>query len=433
MNMVGDNLFVKSINAMKDTWLTWQGTYTSVFLLYFINPLSSFSLTRLRAILFLIVLSCIVGLVLVINMILDYLAIQKKYSIYFLNLLVMPMLLSKEYGEVYLWFTGALVYLLPVFFMFFGLTCLLLGNKYNKLLYYFIAGIFYVLMGGGVLQVVGLGVLQILILLLIDCIRYKTVNKYFLYVFVVALLAAVVNACAPGNFARHTLIDSSPINIWKTLSNTILAVSQESEILLKETYLLVALVLALLLGCKIRNKFSKMILCIGTICLLMLPIITAFPVVMGYSSGGIEAFTNRCLFVLDMSLIASYVCIAVIIGNCFGNYLLKFNSCNFAITCVMFAFILFFSKGEFISQSIPMVINSNFQNELIQNYTSTWENIFDAIRYNESDDVVIENDIRFVTGCTDMMLSEDTADWVNQDVARYFNKNTVSLINYYRE
>ena len=100
MNMVGDNLFVKSINAMKDTWLTWQGTYTSVFLLYFINPLSSFSLTRLRAILFLIVLSCIVGLVLVINMILDYLAIQKKYSIYFLNLLVMPMLLSKEYGEV---------------------------------------------------------------------------------------------------------------------------------------------------------------------------------------------------------------------------------------------------------------------------------------------------------------------------------------------
>lgn len=428
VNADGENYFIKCIHETIRFYKSWQGTYISSFLIALFNPLRTYNYNLLHVILGVILFLAIGGLVFLVKAIIECYGGKKEYILYILGLILLPFFSYREYQEVYLWYTGSMAYLLPMAFLLFGVAFLLYGCKTGKRIYYVLSGFFMFFMGGGVLEVVGVGTFILLWLTIVEYIRKDKVNRNFLIIFCTTLAGALINACAPGNFVRRDIIDDSKIAVLKSFIVSVKAALEEIEILFRTTTLLIFVILALILGITLKRQIENKMFVILLSGLIILPVVTAFPVVLGYSATGIVYFGNRCLFVIDAVIYGSIIASAILIGNQLSikNVLPDMKTVYFV--CGFVIIVSAITQGDRIANCVPVEIVRNYNEGVIQDYSDRWISIFDDIRYSEDDDVVIAREKpQKVTGCSDTELSSDIDNWTNICIATYFNKKSVCL------
>lgn len=427
-NQAGISNIVKAWDETMIKYKEWQGGYVSTFLLYLLNPLHIYSYSLLRGFLVFMCISALIGLLFFMYVLVDYVGIDRKYALYITAVFLVPILSYREYTQIYLWYTGAMAYFLPSILLLYGLAFLLLGRKTKKMKWYVLSGIFLYLMTGCVLEVVGLGMFCLLFVILLGTISEKENNKPSVCVFAVALFGAMLNAFAPGNFARHELFDDRRINVMKVLCYSVKIAFDEFEWLVRDTTFLVFVILAFWIGIVVKRKIEKAKMFIAIVAFIFLPVVTVFPVVMGYSAEVLEALPNRCLFPLDVSLIASLIGLSIIAGSQLMAYQLIPERRTIGYVSIVAILMITCIKGNKLREYTPNVITRNFHAGVIQAYASGWKDIFDNIANSKDSDVVIEWVPEYAPGCSYTYLEADAANWVNEAVAAYFDKNSVCYI-----
>lgn len=159
-HMAGDNWFEKSCNGVKFYYNQWQGTHISTFLILFLNPLHIDSYFVLRFILIFLIVSAVFGLFFACTGIIKYCSVNDKYVFSIMVLILLPTISYREFSDLCFWYTGAMAYLMPIVCMLWGVGFLFLAERKKRPCVFIVSIFFFVMMAGGVLQVVRLLKLQ---------------------------------------------------------------------------------------------------------------------------------------------------------------------------------------------------------------------------------------------------------------------------------
>ena len=208
-------------------YMTWQGTYFSCFLDALLSPLTIGGMWLLR-------IEMMVHSVLVFGAIFFFLRVFTKVCVpedagwvfpFAYVLFMVSMTCFADYNQVWFWFNASCVHSLPILLMLFSLGFVIRYVGDGKVSNIVIAGIIAAAGLGGVLVAVGAACY---LLLMIDVYLLMSRRKLPIPMIVLSveyLVLALVNTLAPGNFARHTVIDSSGVHPMEALKGTFKIVS----------------------------------------------------------------------------------------------------------------------------------------------------------------------------------------------------------------
>ena len=425
LSMPGNSYLQKQLNFYADMYMGWQGTWSSALIFVFLNPMHFYSYRLLRIILTVIFLASIIGLFFLVHIVMDYFHLNRKNAIFLLGLFLVPLLSYRDYTEIYLWFTGITVYLLPILFFIIGFSFLLLSEMKQKKIFFFLSAIFMVLMTGGVLEFVGFGMFWLLLFIIVEYIRTKKVNKRFVIVFTLSLIGALTTAFAPGNFARKQGIGNG-LEIMKAIFLSIKIPTEEIIMYSENTTFMAFVILAFLLGCYTKMKTKDSVTAFSICGLILTPIITLFPVALGY--GTINSLPIRCLFILDASIIACSIGISFLLGNKLFTKNLLPDIRNIQYVACMSVLLVITLGGNKLINYTPIAITANLKNGSIQKYESDWRNIFDQIEHADEKNITIVGVPTQVAGCISPGMIDDPKWWTNQYIATYFGKESVCIV-----
>lgn len=422
----GNSWFSKGLNACISTYMGWQGTWSTNFFRIVCNPLQFFSYRLLRVILIGTVLVSLFSIIFMSRTLLEYFRIGKKNTVYFMAFFLIPLLSYRDYKEIYLWYNGATIYLLPVFFFAVAFFFLLSGEMKKKRVYYILSTIFMVLMTGGVLEFVGFGMFCLLLFIIVDYLRTRKINGAFLAIFGLSLCGALANALAPGNFARKQA-DGGELEIINSIFMAVEVSFEEAEWLFKDTTFLAFVFATFLFGCHLKKDITGKELAVCSLGSVLLPCITIFPVCLGYGEISADTLPGRCLFLLDAAIISGSIGIVFLAGNkmFIQNILPDVKSLNFMVCMGILLAVI--SQGQKISEYAPVTIANNLRDGTVHDYASEWRAVFEEIRDREDKNIAIEGGPEETAGCLSPGLRDDPEWWVNKNVAKYFGKESVRI------
>ena len=421
-----------SLRYAAYTWKNWQGTFLSSFLVPLLSPLNRYSYVQLRIILIALILLSVAGLFFSIREILRHFRMNIS-PVYLFALILMPMLSYREYYDIYIWYTGAMVYLVPVICLELGVTLLLRSKDKKKTSSYIGALLFLAAMTGGNIEVTGLAMCILIVLVAEDWAFNRKPDAGFLAAFAVALTGALFNAFSPGNFIRA---EASGGNYHEVLSAVVFSFKMTwmefTWFQSHATFLIIELI-AFVFGTRFDGKPRPAVFAILLAAVLFTTAITVFPVELAYMEGDNE-LTNRCMFPFDIALTISCVVASVtagcIVGQSFRNqeFLARKNENH--ILCALLAVILLIS---FVSDGADRSVSVEVADDILDGdvaYSSYCQRqIYDELLGNsEEADVVIDYIPEHVSGSTYVELFEDPNNTTNMIIARYYGKNSVIYV-----
>lgn len=417
---------VRSLRSAAVSWRIWQGTYSSTFFMLLLSPMYAYSYGLLRAMLMAALIAAAAAGLIFSLLLCGYLGIARKYGALLWALVSLSLMGFREYGEIYLWFTGAMIYLLPLIFMMAAMSLLLLGRRSGKGLWYALAGVSAFLMSGGVLAFVGFGMLLLLLLCLFEWQRTGKLHRGFCAVFMVGLAGALLNALAPGNFARADFSGSFGSGLLSAAAASFRGVGQEAAWLCGTPFPL-TLVLALVLGASTGKKLRPAQAWLGVAGLLLLPVISLFPILLGYGLPGITNLSSRTLFPLDLAMILGGVGVAAIGGCALGS---RLGLCggrlpaSAAATLALALCLCAFGVWDFV----PADITRNLLAGRVQQYSVEWRVVYDYLDQCGNEDVVINRAMpEHCGGCALTKIDAYPDSWGNAGIAGFFGLKSVCM------
>lgn len=417
----------------KSIYLGWQGTYFSMFIQALLSPINNFGFRQLRcvmaanALLFFIALVVIVWNALSVNM-----KEKLPVKLVVIAIIVFSFCGFQSYPEIFFWFSGATSYSFPLSFLLFAIV--LFWKTYEKKSVLNIVGslLFGIMAMGGSLTVSGTGCFIAVLLCLYLFLLNKKVPVCNVIITLVWIVAAGINAMAPGNFARHSVIDQSGVHPFTALYDATNMASVRWNYFFKSTNFVFLLIVILLIGFLFgerteEDSYNRNIKIIVSIISLFTPVITAFPVALGYSG---ESIPDRCAFLIDAPIIMTSINLAYLLGK---EVLAKVDieqKKNLTITLILTATVVFMLDGFGISNVKVRQISRNISEKVYENHYYTCKEFINSLQnYNEGDDVRISNN-DFPASIDDIYnfyLSDDPSHWVNQSVAQYFGFNSIAI------
>lgn len=427
----GASHFQRSLSAACGKWLGWQGAYSSTFLMFFLSPTLSYSYGALRALLLALLMGTAGAALLLAVLLCGYLGTERKNGVLIWALVSIPLLSLREYNEIYLWFTGAMAYLLPLMFAFLTPALLLLGKRGRKGLWYVLAGVSALMMSGGVLEAVGFGMYLLLLLCVLDRARTGRLDRGFCAVFILGLAGALLNVLAPGNYARAEVFSDPAVSalsrLLRALAVTARCLSQESARLCAGPVFPLFLLLALALGTDMKIKPGLFRAGLTVLGLLLLPAVTAFPVVLGYNAEDIAIFSVRTLFPFDLALMLSGVGIAMTLGCLLGVRLKRPPRFASAVGAGLLAVYLCLSALG-VYDCVPADIAKNLRDGSISEYSTQWRIVYDYLDECGYEDVIVRRPMpEYRAGCALTKLAAYPEYWINQDIASYYGLKSLCL------
>lgn len=118
-------LFRASLSYCKRMYLTWQGTYTSMFLQAFLSPLNGYGYIQLRVVMMANALLFIISFVLLMHALCKVFGVSKRYQYPIYAVCILGVFGFTAWAEVFFWFSGAVSYSFPFSLMMLGLTIML--------------------------------------------------------------------------------------------------------------------------------------------------------------------------------------------------------------------------------------------------------------------------------------------------------------------
>lgn len=306
------NRFLYLFWFTKNYYLTWQGTYFGAFLAG-IPVFDVLGLSGFRIVMFFVLVFFILSLALMIRSTIQLLFGNcEKYvmtweltfltGIFYLfgtNLLI----------EVFYWYSGMQVYTLPLSFAFISIFCYISFERKKKNYYLIIGIIGAFLASGGTLNVAALSCTLTLFAIIYSVIIRKVMDKG-LFIGVSALIGALINAMAPGNFIRQGAYEESVSLLGALVKTGVRVVYSAFSDFRSGTLLILVVVLFLfanrnLKDSRIEFRYPGWI----TLYALFAIYVTDFPFV--YGSGSIQLnsrveFVEHLCMMLFFSLTAIY-------------------------------------------------------------------------------------------------------------------------------
>ena len=424
IEMTGGNYFIKSIKHAFKVYMAWQGTYTTNLLNSLFNPLNGYSYIALRLELVACLALSFASAYFLCREINACFALGDKTLLIF-AIVILPILLYTDYNEVYLWFIGAMAYQVPMMLLTFALAFMLRcrRKKKNSTLLMLISAFLMFGMAGGVLLIGGLGACIMLIMCAADFVENGKIDKKLLFIFAAAVIGALINSLAPGNFAKHDLFGD--VFVTKSIAAAISAAAIEMKKQLFENGLLVFAAAAFVLGGRVPSKDLNRITFWGVIIgMIVTPAVTIFPMMLGYNAAGIEGVEIRGFFVLDISIIISTETIAFLAGNrletCVPDMYRK--RCNIVAVCAAAVLALVYSPK--LVNSIPVQISENLASGKIQAYSEQVHEMFDMLRLRPGEDVVVVEQPEPCVGVKEVLIKSDPNS-TNAVIAKYFGNNSI--------
>lgn len=420
-------LFVASLKYTKKMYFEWQGTYLSMFLQAFLSPLNSFGAIQLCVVMLLNILIFIISLFTLIRAFGKYIELEFHYVLAVFAICIIGIFGFASWEEVFYWFSGAVSYSFPLSFCFLGISAALQSKRAGSC----IMGLVLVFMAsGGTLEVAGAGCF----ILLGICIVKKIANiaEYRDYIFLAsAVIGALINSAAPGNYVRQSMIDSTGIHVHLALSGAICETVNTTEVLLCDTPFLLFLLLAFFIGIKAGQKrVRRNEKCLALVFLLSIvePVVTCFPVILGYSG---SSFPNRCKFVETVIIVMALVLIAVIAGDLLGGRIkdLYFIKQMCAILVVVLTVMPSINEGWRLTESVSYKMWEQMADDSYKDYNLQVRDIYNTIADDSNPDVFIYELPVDIPGFSRINISEDMSDWVNAAIASYYGRKSVQYVS----
>ena len=419
MRMPGENYIVKAIRFALELYPLWQGTYTTNLLNCLLNPLSVYSYAMLRLELIMcLLLSCLAVYLLCREITACFSLGDKTLPIF--AVVFLPILLYTDYNEVYLWFIGAMAYLVPMMLLIFALALMLRCKRKGKTSAMILSALLMLGMAGGVLMIGGLGAYLMLIMCAADFAQNGKLDRRLLFIFLAAVTGDLINTLAPGNFVRHTSFGSA--SVVKALGVALLGAANEAKILIFDNGALIFLVIAFAMGTSCPDRLRRTTFFGTLLGMLMAPVVTLFPMMLGYNSSTADGASLRGFFVLDASIILSAETICFLIGS--KVRVPVGSKMRNRIIAVCAAAVLIYYTPKLVN-SIPVQISENLSSGKIQTYSEQTHEMYDMFRLRPGEDIVIVELPDPCVGVLELRLKSDPNYITNADVAAYFGNNSI--------
>ena len=416
-------LFKASAAYMIYAYKGFVGAYFTIFLQGFLSPMNGFGEGQLAIVLIGNVVLIFVSLLLLIKEICKLIGMERHIRIFLSFLAIFSIFGFKAWTEVLYWYSGAVGYSVPLSV---ALLSIVLYLKNKNMFTYVIACMMAFLASGGTLEVAGTSCFAILTVL---CVKgYKKCNMKDCIYFGAAVLGALINTVAPGNFLRHDVVDDSGLHIGSALIRSINRDISTIEELLFRTPFLIVVVVCVMVGIYVGGgKWFDKVLAYKMIAMCtILPIVTYFPVFLGYSRD--DYFPNRCEYVGVVSVVITIMLISVLVG-----ILMRECGCKIGCKeCAMFLLLLCLimpTLSDYYKYSNTVIYRmyNNVAMDNFKKYHDGVTEIYQQIEESESPDVIIESLPEAVADFSQVSLPTDSENWVNKAIAKHYGKNSVAL------
>lgn len=282
---------------------------------------------------------------------------------------------------------------------------------------------------GGTLEVAGTGCFILLGICIVKKIANIVEYRDYLF-FATAVIGALINTIAPGNYIRQSMIDSTGIHIHLAFLGAICETIKTTEVLLCDTPFSLFLLFVFLIGIKTGGRGGGNEKCLALVLLLSIvePVVTCFPVILGYSG---SSFPNRCKFVETVIIVIMLVLIAVIAGDLLGGRIKeRFFTKEMYILLVVPLFVMpSINDGWRLTESVPYKMWEQMADDSYKKYNLQVRDIFNTVANDSNPDVFIYKLPEDIPGFSRINISEDMSDWVNTAIASYYGRKSVQYVS----
>lgn len=405
-------------NVVRDEYFTWQGTFTSTFVLSLLSPFIRFGLkgysvfNTLHIVFF---CSSVFAFSYVICKRLNILSLYKTLFIYDC-IIVVAFSIELPYSNFY-WMTSVVGYFLPLALGFISLTLCMEYLSYKKKNYIIIASFLGMLASGGSLQVAGLICWCLLVLGIYGVIKYK-MRANILFPFGASFMGAVINLISPGNFARKGAIENPLSQIILAGKNSVYVVADCWKDVMLSPIFWIGIIFVVYLGQgKTKVTLKKGLLDI--FCFVTGICIQTFPVVLGY---GTSTIANRSRSIIIFTTI---VCIYIYI------YAYLYNDRKLTV-CVAAGIMTIGLLGnkDIKTENYTIQLWEELLSGEPKRQWDSWNNIYKEIFDSQEQNVTIELDEPFQD---DLFVYSSYAHYdgkvfLSPSFIRYTGKDSVTIL-----
>lgn len=427
-----------SIRYSKNMWLTWQGTYFSMFIQAFLSPINNFGMPQLRVEMVLNSVCLFASVILFIFTVFRKLDKENSYVKWLITALVIFVITNfSVYTEIYLWFSGATSYSIPLTMLMFGLTFYLKMDDSDAKKYPILSGIFGFIAMGGSLTIAGMGCYAVFLICIYRCLRDKKLINKSSIVFAVYFLGALFNTVAPGNFRRQGIVLDLYGQVTYTGIRPIDAVivsmdtaSQQIITNVKNTNFLFILVLTFLVSYMMKREkaqidFNRVVI---SVCGLLTAFVTLFPYCLANLSSKMQ---NRVDFIVTIAIVLSFMNLAFVLGETVRALT---EEHVVAVSALLAVFAMFIWLGDgygFLNYQERNVMTSLLKHEYQNYYQANEEFVARLDTYEKGTDVLIyseEGEFPVpITYTFNFYLYDNVESGVNKAIANIYDFNSIAL------
>lgn len=421
-----------AIDLLKANYFQKGGYYTNILSIAVLSPINILNIRGLGFVMEINVWAYYLSIVFLLYNILRMTIVNRTWGGVICVCIVYLLTEYMQMQESFYWLTSALAYTFPAECILCGISCFLIYVRTKKKWVYVLGIILGIIGCGGNLNVPALGCSLILLILIYYYLKERNINIDYMVWFAIWIVFSLVNTLAPGNYVRHSKIDDTGLHPIKAVFGAFMRVYKKKYLnIVSDTDLLFVLLLLLLCGYFIVLKESlnqKYYACISIIALLV-PIIVAYPLALGYNSLDPNyALPRRVGQIIDLSLVLS-------LGNaaiCVGQYIKSITGKNIKLVATMFILGIFIISGldnySIIDNNASIKIYRALNSGVYKNYNEKVSALLDSLRQREGEDVVVSCDEypepieEFM--CLDLS-SPDTQDSIG--IAEFYGLKSITI------
>lgn len=413
--MSGTGILAKTMEYLISWYRYCAGVYFSIFINAILSPLEWGGIIWLRIFMMMNCLLFFVVLYFFLNTINKHFMCGIK-TVYIFCAVILPLLNFRIYDEIFYWFSGACSYSIPMMLGIFGIGLMLRKKGRYQ---YILAPLLVFLANGGTLEISGTITYILLLITAVEWYKSKRVNKWFLSVFGISFLGALINVAAPGNYIRH---GGEQLHVFLILLKTVQISLQEVGWLFRETVFAVVFVFSILLGLKVKTRIYLKEFLVLVVALWWWVIVTIYPVALGYTLSDISEFPNRTIFIIDVAVIISAVFVGMALGNLMADRIMLSNNFKFLVGMICVLFLL--SKDFYPGGYGSIITAKGVLSGEIPQYAKSICELYNIIESSDEEDIIIQMP-EPVNGFSHVGLNPDASHWINDSLAQYFGKERI--------
>ena len=364
----------------------YAGNLLSIMLGRAFNPMVGLNYSVLRCELVVFYLLFVISLLLYSFLLISNIGVEQEKACIISTLMVCSFLFFGEYYELFFWWIGAVFYEIPaaIILLFLSISLVADGRKMK------------------ILKIVSLSMALFVILLNVN----------------------------PGTYSSFLANHDGEMSLFEGVFATVFVFENSCKNYLKSTGFILILMIIFCLGMSADNRLAIVKNLRNRIWHIFIPVVCLFPMIYGREIFTLDRLPNRGEAIIDLSVVWGFSIIALLLGAYVGEKsygsLEKMKKILLCVCLVVFAINLRYSSDFEISKNVI--------NRQLQTYSETWSSIYYSCDNSQEADLVIETSVPDrVEGCSHAKLRSKTTSEKNENVARFFGLNTVSLNNTYEK